>query len=57
MCHSPGPGRGPGRGQAGRARPGPARAAGHGAQPCGTQDGVRFSPKARMPSCPSSEAK
>lgn len=53
MCYSPGPG----RGQAGRARPGPARAAGHGAQSCGTQDGVRFSPKARMPSCPSSEAK
>lgn len=43
-------------GQAGRAGPcEPGR--GHGAQPCGTQDGVRFSPKARMPSCPSSEAK
>lgn len=61
---------GPGRGERGRAseagqagRAGPAepgrgaRGTGHGAQPCGTQDGVRFSPKARMPSCPSSEAK
>lgn len=56
----PGPGAGPGAGpgQGGASEAGPCEPGrGHGAQPCGTQDGVRFSPKARMPSCPSSEAK